>query len=291
MAKTETYTPETLDEVAALLLAADGQPRPLAQGSSLVAQAKGELAPIVVELTRVPELNRLEYEERGGLFIGAALPLGGAMEFPPVRDAYSILADGAHQAGPGDVWTRATLAELLGNEPPMADLLVPLICLGATVTIFGPHGWSEMAIEALCARGNGAGLQSGEFIVDIRLPAPSPRSGGAYFRSTPQGGRMNPMGVGVFLLMQDDLNTCCGSRLTLWLAPKNPLRALDAERFLRAKRLGEAAIQHAGELVAEASRSLLGQSECAEEHWQGLRRLACQAIQGAFERAQTYVGT
>jgi len=64
MAETETYTPETLDEVGALLLAADGQPRPLARGTSLIARSQGEPAPIVVALTHVPELNRLDYRAR-----------------------------------------------------------------------------------------------------------------------------------------------------------------------------------------------------------------------------------
>ena len=291
MAETETYTPETLDEVAALLLAADGRPRPLAQGSSLITQVKGREAPLVVELARVPELNRLEYEERDGLFIGAALPLGGVLEFPPLRDAYGILADGACSSGPGNVCLRTTLAELLGNTPPSADLLLPLICLGASVAIFGPHGWSETSIEALCARGDGTGLQPGEFIVDVRLPAPFARSGGAYRRSTPRLGQANAMGVGAFLLMQEDLETCCGARLTMWLEPNIPFRALDVERFLRAKHLADEVMRQAGHLLAEASGSLLAQSESAQELWQELQGLACQTIQKAFERAQAYAGT
>jgi CO/xanthine dehydrogenase FAD-binding subunit len=291
MTKSETYTPETLDEVAALLLAADGQPRPLARGTSLVARVQGETAPIVIELTRVPEMNRLDYEERDGLFIGAALPLGGALGFPPVRDAYGILADGARQAGPSEVWGQATLAELLGSEPPLANLFLPLICLGASVAVFGPHGWSEMAVEALCTGKEGAGLQPGEFIVDVRLPARLPRSGGAYLRSAPQGDPGNAMGVGAFLLLQEDLDTCCGARLAVWAASDSPLRALEGERFLRGKRLGDEAERRAGELVAEALGSLPGQPDRMKERLHGLRELACQAIHDALGRARTCAGT
>jgi len=81
MMETETYTPETLEEVGALLLAADGEPRPLARGTSLIARSQGESAPIVVALTHVPELNRLDYEERDGLLIGAALPWAASWSF------------------------------------------------------------------------------------------------------------------------------------------------------------------------------------------------------------------
>ena len=284
MAENETYTPETLDEVAALLLAADGQPRPLARGTCLIARSQGGPEPIIVALTRVPELNRLEYEERDGLFIGAALPLGCALEFPPVRDAYTILTDGGRLAGPDGVWAQATLAELLGNEPAAVDLVIPLICLGASVAVFGPHGWSEMAVEALCVGRKGAGLQPGEFIVDVRLPARSPRSGGAYVRSDSQG---DAMGVGAFLLMQDDLDACCGARLTVWLEPGAVFRALDAERFLREKRLDDDVVRRVGELVAEAGDSLPDQSDRAEERRRTLREIACQAIHRALARARS----
>lgn len=286
MAETETYTPETLEEVGALLLAADGEPRPLARGASLIARSQGEPAPIVVVLTHVPEMNRLDYEERDGLLIGAALPLGGVLEFPPVRDAYAILADGGRLAGPGEVWARTTLAELLGNGPP-PDLAVPLICLGASVAVFGPHGWSEMAVEALCVKMEGAGLQPGEFIVDVRLPARSPRSGGAYVRSDPRG---DAMGVGAFLLMQDDLDTCCGARLAVRLAPGTVFRALDAERFLRGKRFDDGVVRRTGELIAEAGGLLPDQSDRMEERLHGLREIACQALHGALDRARSHPG-
>ncbi len=291
MAATETFTPETLDEVAALLLAADERRRPLARGASLIMQAKDELVPIIVELAHVPELNRLEYDERDGLFIGAALSLGAALDFPPVQRAYGILADGVLLSAQRNVWAGATLAEMLGSEPPPADLLLPLVCLGATVTIFGPHGWSEIAIEALNTRGDGARLHLGEFIVGIRLPAPSPRSGGAYRRSTRPKDQGSAVGVAAFLLVQDDLTTCCGARIAMWLPPKISLRALDAERFLRAKRLGEEELRRTGDLVADASGPHLVQPGREREVKQELQELACQAIQEAFERARGFAGS
>ncbi|HEX7512490.1 MAG TPA: hypothetical protein VF464_03875, partial [Candidatus Methylomirabilis sp.] len=202
-----------------------------------------------------------------------------------VRDAYAMLADGGRPAGPGEAWARATLAEVLGNGPPSTDLVVPLICLGASVAVFGPHGWSEMAVEALCVKMEGAGLQAGEFIVDVRLPPRSPRSGGAYVRSSLQG---DAIGVGAFLLMQDDLDTCCGARLTVWLAPGTVFRAFDAERFLRGKRLGDDLVGQAGELIAEAGGPLPDQSDRVEGRLYGLREIACQAIHGALDRARSH---
>jgi len=144
-----------------------------------------------------------------------------------------------------------------------------------------------MAVEALCVKVEGAGLQAGEFIVDVRLPARSPRSGGAYVRSGLQGATI---GVGAFLLMQDDLDTCCGARLTVWLAPGDVFRALDAERFLRGKRFDDDVVRRTAELIAEAGRPRPDPSDRAEGRLSGLREIACQAIQRALDRARSHPG-
>jgi len=287
MAKAETYTPETLDEVAALLLAADAQAHPVVTQTTLLTQAMGPAGPtsIIVDLRRVPEMNRLEYDERNGLLVGAAVPLSEPLRFPPVQHAYPILADGVSLADSDEARAGATLGQCLGHAAASADLVLPLICLGASVAVFGPHGWSEMTLEALCARGRGTALQRGEFLVDVRLPAPSARSGGAYARSTPGHAGGDAVGAGAFLVMQDDLETCCGARLAVRAEGPQPLRALDAERFLQGRRLEESAVSMAGDLTAQLCRpSTLSRS--TDERSDTLRDVACRAIRRALERAR-----
>ena len=287
MPKAETYTPETLDEVAALLLAADAQAHPVVTQTTLVTQATGPAGrtPIIVDLRRVPELNRLEYDERNGLLVGAAVPLSEPLRFPPVQHAYSILADGVRLAGSGEARADATLGQCLGHAAGSADLALPLICLGASVAVFGPHGWSEMTWEALCARGRGTALLRGEFLVDVRLPAPTPRSGGAYVRSAPGEAGGVTVGAGAFLVMQDDMETCCGARLAVRAEGPQPLRALDAERFLQGRRLEEGAVSTAGDLTAQLCRPPTP-PRSADERSGALRAVACRAILQALERAR-----
>ena len=287
MDNAETYVPESLDEVAALLLAAEGEPYPVVTGSALFTQVHGAAGPtrIVVDLARVPEMNRLEYDERNGLLIGAAVPLEEPLQFPPLHGPYAILADGMSAVGLGPAGARATLGERLSAQEPEVDLALPLVCLGAFVAIFGPHGWSEMSVEALCAKRRGAALLPGEFIVDARLP-PCPRlSGGAYVRLVPGRSSENAFGAGVFLVMQDDVETCCGARLTLWAKGGQLLRALDAERFLHGRRLEEGVVGQAGNLAVETAR-LQAPPGPAGDRLRVLRDLVCQAIRRALERAR-----
>jgi CO/xanthine dehydrogenase FAD-binding subunit len=286
MADAETYTPESLDEVAALLLAADGPASPVLAGPRFIAQASSPAGPmpLIVDVRRVAELNRVEFDERNGLLIGAAVSLAEPLHFPPVQHAYAILVDGGTPGDRGAACATGTLGEFLSSAAPSTDLALPLICLGASVAIFGPHGWSEMSVEALCARPNGKTLQPGEFIVDVRVPAPSARSGGAYTRANldnPSGGSI---GVASFLVMQDDLETCCGARLAVRVDAERPSRVPDAERFLQGRRLDHASVEEAGGLAAEGAW-LPGPSPASAALPAVLQATACQVIRRALGRA------
>ncbi len=262
-----TYLPETLDEVAALVLAADGQPRPTADGTTLIVHEAGEPAPIVIDLSRVPELNRLDYDERDGLLVGAGVPLDAILEFPPLHTPYAMLADAIRDARP--VEPLATLGAVLGNAAPVPDFLAPLICLGASVAIFGPHGWSEMGVEGF-ARPNHPALHDREFLVDMRLPSPGPRAGGAVVRAAERGA-----GVAVLVLLREDLLTCCGARMAAWFEGGLPVRALDAERLLQGRVLDESLIRQGAELIVSPATS----------HRAALQVLALDAIGRARRRA------
>jgi len=287
MTDADTYMPESLDEVAALLLAADGPASPVVTGTRFLAQAGGPAGPtsIVVDMGRVPEMNRVEFDERNGLLIGAAVSLADPLRFPPVQHAYAILVDGGHPAGLDESVAAGTLGERLSNQAAGADLALPLICLGASVAIFGPHGWSEMSVEALCARPKGRTLQHGEFIVDVRVPAPSPRSGGAYVRAGFGGPPEGSVGVASFLVMQDDLETCCGARLAVRLDSAQPSRVPDAERFLQGRRLDDITVEGAGDVTAR--NSWLPDPSSSSTALPGvLKAIACQVIRRALDRSR-----
>lgn len=284
MPQHETYTPESLDEVSALLLAAESGTPSLAGGSILLTCASSsEPTSIVVDLGRVPELNRLEYDERNGLLIGAVVPLADALRLPTLRHAYAILADSFGRMDEDPTRGRVTIAACLSRAEPGVEIVVPLICLGACIAIFGPHGWSETSVEALCARTDGTMLQPGEFVVGARCPGPAARSGGAYVCAV--HGAAEQGAAGALLLMQDDLMTCCGARVAVCAAQGQPLRAPDAERFLHGRRLEPWGIEEAGRLAAEAWPLVSPESEGA--YRPALQSAAAQAIQRALERVRS----
>lgn len=278
MSQVERFAPETLDEAAALLMAADERARLRVEGTRLVAEAateRGTLA-LILEISRIPELNRLEYEERMGLVVGSAVALGTLLTFPPLRDTFPILLDGLDPGAAAPATSPGTLGEALSGERSGLDIVLPLICLRAAVGIFGPHGWSEMSVEGLVADWPQVGLHPGEFVADVRFPPPPPRSGGAYLQ-VPAAGAGPRGGVGAYLIMEPDLTTCCGMRLIHAGAASPPRRDLEVERFLAGKRLDPAVVEEAGAVAHRSLGSFAGQPE-------GLATLAGAAIRQALAR-------
>jgi carbon-monoxide dehydrogenase medium subunit/2-furoyl-CoA dehydrogenase FAD binding subunit len=247
--RVEAFTPESLDEVAALLLAADETARPVFQGVGLVARlGPPEGGSLVLDLSRVPELNRLEFDERDGIRIGSAVRLERFLAFPPISLRYRVFLDGLEECvarGDGSV----TLAEALSRPAAVPGVILPLLSCRADVAVYGPYGWSELAVEALCQPGRPA-LQFGEFAVHLSLPAPPVRSGCAYASHAPEGGE--PLAVAAVLAMEEDLATCCGARVLYFAAEGRPERAVESERFLAGRRLDDVALERAAALAGEA---------------------------------------
>jgi carbon-monoxide dehydrogenase medium subunit len=284
MSRVERFTPETLDEAAALLMAADERVRPRVEGTQLVVEAgteRGALS-LVLDISHIPELNRLEYDERLGLVVGSAVPLGTLLTFPPIREEFPMLVDGLDPGTPAPASPPGTLGEGLSGERPGVDFVLPLMCLRGAVGIFGPHGWSEMSVEGLVAGWPQIGLHPGEFVVDVRLPPPPPRSGGAYLQ-VPATGTAPRGGVGAFLIMERDLATCCGMRLIHAGGATPPRRDLEVERFLAGRPLEAGVVDEAGAVALRSLGALPGQPE-------GLAALTGTAIRRALERIRAAAG-
>jgi len=294
MQEIEHFTPETLDEAAALLMAADAPWPAQVEGTRLVLQVTGSPRPctFVIDLERIPELNRLDYDERGGLRIGAAVSYPSVLQFPPVRRVYPLLADACGTHRPADVGERSTFGGILGNTRASAEIAPSLICLRASAAVFGPHGWSELGVETLLTGSGRANIQPGEFVVDVRLPPPPPRSGGAYLRSSSQEATDKPMaGMGAFLVMEEDLVTCCGARLVLGAVAGTAQRALEAERFLAGKRLDAMIAQQAATVAVRIAQREGKDDAMTKDRLEEIGELARRAILEALARVHKAAGT
>ena len=74
----------------------------------------------------------------------------------------------------------------LCNASPAADSVPGMVAAASTVTIVGPDGEREVAVENFCRSPGETTLSRGEMVAFINIPAPEPRSGDAYLRFIPR---------------------------------------------------------------------------------------------------------
>ena len=182
------HTPTSFADAAAIAAGASGTLRFLAGGTDVLVQMRaGVVQPDdLIDLKHIPGVDKVERAAEGGWRIGIAVPgivLGGHAEL--VADWPGVV-EGMNLVGSTQVQGRATLAGNLCNGSPAADSVPGLIAAGATVTVTGPAGTREIAVEAVPAGPGKTTLAKGEVISSITLPPRGKNGGDCYLRFIPR---------------------------------------------------------------------------------------------------------
>ncbi len=177
----------------------------------------------------------------------------------------------------------ATLGGNLAHGDPANDHPATMLALDAEVVATGAKDRVIRIADFFVSLFTTA-LQPEEILTEIRIPAPSERTGGAYFKLERKVGDFATAAVAAQLTLNSD-----GSVKKIGIALTNvgpmPVKAKEAEDFLRGKRLDEANINKAAELAgdaAEPSSDLRGPAE----YKKGLiREFTRRSLVRAAERA------
>jgi len=108
----------------------------------------GQVSPsLLVDVKKVPELNRLEWSERGGLHVGAAVPLNRLLTFNAILERYNILAQACSVIGSTQIRNRGTMGGNICNAAPSADSVPSLMCLGARAVLVSGKGTRKIGLN------------------------------------------------------------------------------------------------------------------------------------------------
>src|SRR2546430_8473038 len=174
------HRPDTLDEALKLLKKHGDEAKVLSEGMSLLPMLKLRLASFahLVDINRVPGLDYIK-EKGGNLYIGAMTRQASLERSDLIKTKYPILADAVPLIADPLVRNRGTIGGNVANGDPGNDQPAIMLALGATFVATGSKERSIAANEfykGLYA----TALAPGEILTEIRIPAPPPKSGGAY---------------------------------------------------------------------------------------------------------------
>ncbi len=248
------HAPTSIDEAIALLGKHGDDAKILSGGQSLIPMMKLRLAAPahVVDINRIPGLATLK-EADGHLTIGALVRESDLEESETIRARYPLLHDASRHIADPLVRNLATVCGNLAHGDPANDHPAVMLALGAVAVARGPRGRREIPATDFFTGVFATALRPDEVLVEIKVPVPPPRSGGAYLKLERKVGDFATAGVAVQLTLGAD-GACARVGIGLTNVGLTPIKAAKAEAALTGKRPDEAALKEAGRLAAEASQ-------------------------------------
>jgi aerobic carbon-monoxide dehydrogenase medium subunit len=277
---------QSVNEAVALLDQHGEDAKILAGGQSLIPLLRFRLAgpSVLIDINRI---NGLEYiqETDGTLHIGALTREAELDSSSLIRDRYPILYDTSTMVADPVVRNWATVGGNLAHADPANDHPATMLALGASIVAMGPTGERVLSIEDFFTdMPFETALQPNEVLTEIRVPAPIPRSGGAYFKLERKVGDYAIAGVAAYITL-DSNGTISYAGIGLTNVGPVPIKARDAEQSLLGKPLDDDSIHRAADLAAAAAQPTSDTRGPAEYKRDMVRTLSVRALRKARARA------
>jgi len=279
------HAPQTLEEAVALLVRHRDDAKVLSGGQSLLPLLKLRLGATghLVDIGRIPGLEYIS-QENGTLRIGGRTREAALERSEVIRKQFPLLADTAAVIADPLVRNLATVGGNLAHGDPANDHPAAMLALRAEVVATGPKGSRTIPIDEFFQGLFATALEPDEILTEIRIPAPPPRSGGAYVKLERK--------VGDFATAASAVQVALGGNgevvrvgIGLTNAGPTPVRAVEAERLLTGQ-------VPSGELIAEVARKAAAAASpspdrrgAVEYKREMARVLTARALQRAIERA------
>jgi aerobic carbon-monoxide dehydrogenase medium subunit len=284
-AEFQYVAPKSVPEAIALL-DQNKDAKIVSGGQSLIPLMKFRLAtpPLLVDINRIVGLGYIR-EVDGWLRIGATVRESDLEDAPIVRSKYPLLRETSRSIADPLVRNRATLCGNLAHGDPANDHPATMLAYRAVVVATGPKGERVIPIDEFFQGLFVTALASDEILTEVRVPAPTPRSGGAYVKMERKVGDFATAGVAVQLALAAD-GTIDRIGIGLTNVAATALRAKRSEDALRGNIPDEQAKRLAAQYAQEDCEPN-GDLRGSEEYKRNLVRvLTLRAIDRALERAQ-----
>jgi aerobic carbon-monoxide dehydrogenase medium subunit len=279
------FAPTTLQEALTLLRHYGSEAKLLSGGQSLIPLMKLRLAApaYLIDINRIAGLDHL-HERNGFLRIGALTREADLEHSELVRMHYPIVCDTARVIGDPLVRNLATIGGNLAHADPANDHPATLLALEAEVVATGLDGERTIPIAEFFTDFFTTALRPDEILTEIRIPAPSTGSGGAYIKLERKVGDFAIVGVAAQVTI-DATGICQHAGIGLTNVAPTPLKAHQAETFLQGKRLDQDSIAQAAQLVAGVARPEADLRGSVAYKRDMVRVLTTRALTRAQERA------
>ncbi|MDP3773572.1 MAG: xanthine dehydrogenase family protein subunit M [Gemmatimonadales bacterium] len=279
------HAPGSLADALALLDRHGEDAKVLSGGQSLLPLLKLRLgqAGHLVDIGRIQGLSYIK-EEGGVLKIGAATTEAMLERSDLIRAKYPILLDTALVIADPLVRNRATVGGNLAHGDPANDHPATMLAVGAEVVARGPKGERVIPIDQFFVALFTTALAPNEILTEIRIPAPPPMSGGAYEKLERKVGDFATAAAAAFVVLGKN-GAVERAGIGLTNAGPMPVKAREAENYLKGKKPDDATIAEASRLAAKAAAAGADRRGSVEYKREMARVMTARALKRAVQRA------
>ncbi|TEU08524.1 xanthine dehydrogenase family protein subunit M [Candidatus Bathyarchaeota archaeon] len=282
--KFEYHAPETVEEVIELLMEHGEEARLLAGGTDLLVKMKQRLLEPrhLINLKKIDGLNGIE-ERHDGVHIGAVTRLRDLERSEVIRDRLPLLHEAVKAVGSVQIRNMATVGGNICNASPSADAALALIALDAKIDIAGSKGMRRLPLEEFFLGPGQTLLEAGEMLVNIVVSPPAPGSGSAFIKLGRTSLDLATISIATILTLKKGAVDLC--RIAMGAVAPTPLRAREAEEFLKGKELTGEVLSRAAKLVSEAISPITDIRSTAEYRRAASKGLTLDALTRAAKAA------
>jgi xanthine dehydrogenase iron-sulfur cluster and FAD-binding subunit A len=285
-------------EALALLNEPGVSGRVLAGGTDLLLLLRAEpsLCDRVVDITRIPDLHRIE-RESDWIRIGAAATFSEVMGSRLVRETAPVLAQACEEVGAVQIRNMGTLGGNVANAAACADSLPALICLDAQARVLTLREGSENSalsqtdvvederpVSETVTGPNRTRIPAGGLLVSLGYREPEPGSRSIFLKL----GRRNAMAISRLTVAAlgrvDGEGRIVEARLVPGSATPQIRRFSQIEEMLLGRIPDDALMVDAGRAAAAEMRRLAGRRWSSEFKEPALASMVTQALQMVFKQ-------
>lgn len=280
------HTPESFEDASAIAAAAGGVTRFLAGGTDVLVQLRSDMVTPddLIDIKHIAGVHDITPLRDGGWRIGAAVSGAEMSEHEMLSAAWPGVVEAMDLIGSTQVQGRATLVGNLCNGSPAADSVPAMIAAGATVSVIGPTGAREIAVEDVPTGPGKTSLAKGEVVSAVNLPARGPGSGDAYLRFIPRT-EMDIAVVGCGVCLTRDGDTITAARVSLGAVAPTALLVADAAAALVGSTLDDAALDKLAKAAEAACKPIDDKRGTIKFRTHVAGVLAKRAAKIAYDRA------
>ena len=285
--------PETIKETLAMLSQYNGKSKIIAGGTDLILHIRNKaIKPeYVIDITRIPGLDYITFDNQQGLRLGALTTIRALETSVELQRKYPIISQAANQLGSVAIRNVATVGGNLCNALPSAETSQALVALSAQLRIIGPKGERTVPLEGFFTGVGKTLLQPDEVLLEIIVPELEPHTSGIYIKHSPRGPiDLAIVNITVLMTMEQNHEVCSNAKIVLGAVSPTPLRARKAEKVLKGKRVDGTLIEKAAQVASDEAHprhgSIHGSFEYKKEMVRVLTGRAIKEIMASYIHLQ-----